>query len=591
MGLKLKNQEIIFDETLVFKSILFIEKCFFLVIFSFYIVFLSKISHELKFEKNIRKVVNVLPESNYSKMCSILESKVNTFQSFLYNLTLTNANKKRNFFLGTYTNFFFVIPFKLDVSESIFSNNLLLIFGKKNLRFKIINNFCHDINYFFGLDKITIFVILIFPYFFIKYFYLFVGIKNIFDIEFHPLITTISSKAGFSSIWIIKKFKVSKILKFFQISNIIQNNFESIIYNNILLNSEIIFVTLKKNIVESWRITFTTKKKFSNFEMCGIANYSKQGKIVSFFWGGIFSRSIFLGDVLGNIVLFNEILAPILKIKIFNLIGKDFTHLNDFSTIIMIFKKKKRKALSIKNKKIMNNLPQSILMIFSIEKDQIKTFTFLLNVFNFIIFKSKTKSSKEVIEKFNKISVFFENLKISLHFSKIILLLCNLILYSNFLLNILNFFHRFMRLLFSTFFNFFYIKEVFEEKIFIFYIFLIGKLRSLSLLEIEMEQTKIMFVYKRFFYQKCNLCERNSKFWIKYPLNSYTCLFFHNLIKKNTSLFFPNNCFFKEKFRKKYIFQKKWSFLFNGTKILKNRISKILFFQKEFKWLPKFGKK
>ena len=460
---------------------------------------LNKILFRMNFEVRRNIISHLWHRTNFN----ILTLEFRTWKNFLYSLIKPRMGYLP---LGPYN---FLISTNLKISG----------FGKINwLNYKLESNP--------GFNTCNFYFSRIFPYYFRKKIKVLKGIKFTVNNTVHPTAFLFLWGKYDYNIW-FSQLEHKKNLMFLQICNlqILKVEKVSILFKN--ANCSIYLSIKSVSFLSTFRLLIDKKKNYLKIENLGKIEDSLLLSLTNICWGSGTHTHLIGGFIDGKIIVWNEILLPILKFLTYGFSIINFKNGKRFFQYIFILKKNHAISKNSGKKIFQKFLPQTVLSGLKVSKfrktENLNKKWFLLNIRNIkiqykprneIFHYSEFLSKRETFFlEFNRYSLFsLEKIK-----SKYI--------HPNRFLNL-----KETKGLSETE----KAKKNFKKKKatkLSFNLFIIGNNRYLTRKEIYSEQYLKELIYKNFYFRKCSICLRicgvNPKL-----TNTISCPFYHNFEKQ-----------------------------------------------------------
>jgi hypothetical protein len=522
-------------ESIYFNS--FETSCFFLIFlyFPFCINILA-----IKFYNKKNKLIKNSKKNFYYiiKDSIVFKANINSLKNLIMSVSFFKYKNIQNFCIKTNNNFIYIISALNEQFSIISPNSYSILHGKKMFGGGKINILSNNLIYSRGYNSILLGIFSIFPYFFFKSIKIFKGINFITYVKINFILMILKTKPRNLKIFEINFSNLHKSFVISQICNITVKENSVNLLDILVLNNEILIANYENNSIKTWKIKFDLYKKIKKFQPCGFLN-SFNNSILSFlYWGGTFRNYLFTGEINYRIMIWNELLIPILKINNIGFFLLDSKFSVQISGFILIFKKIYKKIQNKKTTIYNKRLFQTTIKFYSNWDPLKSTFRFIFDRIYYLgIIKKLNKrlNFKDIIYNFdniNKNSIFYQFMSI---------------LTINILENIkkkmidLSSLYFLYRLLIEKFWNLFIFKLnlsfLIIKKELLCQFWKIGKSRKISLNEIEVEQWLSKNKKKSFVFKTCTICKRISKLKFNFKKKINICEFSHSL--GNKLLLFP----------------------------------------------------
>nr|UXY88060.1 hypothetical protein Cry52Nrm1_p036 [Cryptomonas curvata] len=465
----------------------------------------------------------------------VFKTNKNYLKKFISYISLLKYNKVENFFIRINNNSSFVISATREKFNAIGQHNLSIIYGIDTFGQEKIMTLPNNLIYSIGYNSIIIGILIIFPYSFLKIIQILKGINFIKDLRINSILLIFRDRNGNLRLFRINYLEFQKNISIVQLGNFPMSQNGSSLLDILVIKNQIFIANSENNSIRTWKITFDLSKKINEIESCGFVN-SLNNTIISFlFWGGTFYKFLFTGELDSRVIIWNELLIPILKINNIGALILDSKISIHVSGFILIFKKSYTKTQIQKKDNFNKHLPQTTIKIYSNWSRSKINLNFVLDRLYYLgIIKTSFRFLKHKYI-LNNIANFLKNSIFS-------------VFLFNFVLNVLDKIKKKEIKLVSLFILYFILKSNFWKIFFfgsnsvssvikkdiLYQLWKIAKLRKISFSELEADQIFGIKKEKFLFFNTCQICKRISKFKFNKKNQLNNCQFSHSL----------NNCFF-----------------------------------------------
>nr|UXY87077.1 hypothetical protein 1634Bnrm1_p037 [Cryptomonas sp.] len=527
----------VFDKNFLFESIFLnsINWLYFNSMFIFFPFCINLLVLKIKSKKN--SVINNYTDRNniyfVLKNDVVFRTKKEYLRSFITFSTLLMYNKINNLCIRTIENNSFIISITRDKSLVLGPHVMSVIYGSDKFGQGEILTIQNNIIYSHGYNSISLGIIMVFPYTFVKKIEILKGINFIINIKINPVLLVYTTKFGKMQFFQISCKDLGQFLTIFPIGSFKVTETSYFLWD-ILVSKNVIFIANSEyNYIRTWKITLDINMEIKNFQTCGFVHAFNDTILSFLYWGGMFYNFLFTGGMDGKLIIWNELLIPILKINISGSSILDSKLSPDFSGFVLVFRKDCTQIHSEKKDRCIRYLPQTTLKIYTNWKKNGQNLHFIINKLYFLSKKLEPNSFFDWKIFLRYSEKFKKNTTCIVFIVHFILSICDKIKSKEVELQALVFCYKFLK--HKCWANIFFDKKSFflsKRKELLFQLFKIGKIRNLSLIEIEIGE--LISLKRKFsvFYRKCDECNRISKFQLMHQSGKIFCLFSHDVKKK-----------------------------------------------------------
>nr|UXY86665.1 hypothetical protein CparaKRNrm1_p034 [Cryptomonas paramecium] len=542
--------------------------------FDVYMIFplcITKISIGIKTKQNIKKCLYFVLKTNDIFKINFESKKSVATLNYLFKNTFT-----KQIYIRTNDNCFYLLILSKKNTFSTYQNTSIVqgtrLFGYGNVFF-LQNNLIYSKEQM----SISLGVFMNFPYKFLKKVRLLYNIPPLIDIRLSPPLLTLATKSNHIRFFIIKHSKIKKEMFFLQIGSFYLFRSNSIFSDLLEVKNKIFIAISDSNFILTCKFTFDFNSNLRKIETCA---YTRAIRISFLEWSNFFFSCLLSGEKSHGIVIWNEILIPILKIKIKNSLILNMKFSLKFLGFFLIVTKD-----SVKNRKKVNRLDRHLLqntikLYTSWKKYQSNIFFTLNRVYCLQILKGRI-FSLNFENEFDVTKKIYQNLAFYLLLFDFLVKILDKIQKKKLDLSYVSFIYKTIRFnaWFFFFFGHFYVNFTTKKQA-LCTMRNIGQLRSFSTKEVEIEQTFLCEKNLIKNYSRCKICKRLSRFKFFHKNTKRICQFAHVIPTKMFD-FFKN-------FNQHWFVNLKLNFEFDA-KILSHyrinicfdRATKVLFLQKE----------
>ena len=467
----------------------------------------------------------------------VFKPNINHLKNLVSSVSLIKYNKTKNFSIRINNNFVYIISVFKEEFIILIPHYYSILSGIETFGQGKILVLLNNLIYSRGYNSIIVSIFITFPCFFLKIIQIFRGINFIIDLKANFILLVVKTKIKKLRFFIISCLKFYKTVVISQIGNFKANQNNLNLLDISVLKNEILIANSENNTIRTWKIKFDLNLKIKIFEPCAFLSSHNNSVLTFLFWGGTFYNYLLTGELNHRIMVWNELLIPLLKINNLGCFLLDCKFLKNISGFIVLFKKNYSKIQYKKNSRYNKSLHQTSIKLYSNWNISKLTFQFILDRFYYLgIIKkvSKNLHTEHILKNFEKI---YKDSSFNLLLLNFILNILEKIKSKKIDLSSLYFIHN---LLEKKFWNLFFFRKNFIFLIIkqnlLYEIWKIGQFRKISLREIEIEEIFCNKKKKTFFYLTCKICKRISK--IKYNSKKINCCEFLHYFTKSL-FFFP----------------------------------------------------
>jgi len=374
--------------------------------FGIYMVFpscITKISIRTKTKQNIKKCLYfILKTNDIFKINSRSKKLATTFNCLLENRFITQVYTRTN------DNCFYLSVLS---EKNIFSNyrNTSIVQGTRLFGYG--NVFFLQTNLIYSKEQMSVSlgIFVNFPYKFLKKVYFLHNVPPLIDIKLNPPLLMLAIKSSHIRFFIIKHSKIKKKMFFLQIGSFSLFRSNSIFSDFLEIKNKIFIAISDSSFILTCKFTFDRNSNLTKIETCGCVNSFKTSFLE---WNNFFFSCLLSGEKNRKIVIWNEILIPILKIKIKNFLILSMKPSLKFLGFFLIVTKD-----SIKTRKKVNRLDghllQNTIKLYTSWKKHQSNMSFTLNriyylqILKGIFFSLNFENEFDIINKFHRSSTFY----------------------------------------------------------------------------------------------------------------------------------------------------------------------------------------